>query len=83
MTANAELLARNTRRREELERLNTKVLLDYLAWARKFNGSYTPNDCYYFTVEQIKTVLATREHVPNRHERRRLRQEEAKRKKHR
>lgn len=68
----------------ELEQLHTRELLDYLNLARKFNGFYSPWGKYGgYSFEQIKTVLATREHIPNKAEARRARQEQARMKKHR
>ena len=84
MTANHNALHRNLFRQRELEALKTSVLLDYLKWTRRFNGFYSPWDGPGgYTTEQIKAVLATREHIPNRQERRANRQAEAKRRKHR
>ena len=68
----------------DLAELTTKELLDYLKWSRKFNGIYSPWDGPGgYTTTEIKAVLATREHVPNRAERKLICQAEAKAKKHR
>lgn len=71
---------------EKLEDLSTKTLLSYLGSARRLGGSYNP---YYdsgyapswsrsFTIAEIKAVLTTREHIPNKLERRTIRQQKAK-----
>jgi hypothetical protein len=69
---------------EHLKSLHTWQLMYYLKRARRLNGLYRPWDGHRgYTVEQIKEVLATREHIPNKAERRKARQELAHRKKHR
>ena len=69
---------------ERLEKLTTRELLDYLKQCRKFNGSYSPWDYGDgYTMAQIKAVLATREHIPNKAESRKKRQDQAWGKKHR
>jgi len=67
-----------------LTKVHTKKLLKYLEQARACGGSYTPNDWQtVYTVEELKKELATREHVPNKDECRKLRQQCAKEKRHR
>ena len=68
---------------EYLDRLHTRELLDYLKHARKYNGTYTDNGVHYHSVAEIKAVLATREHVPNKAESKKARQAQARAKKHR
>lgn len=55
---------------DHLNTLHTRELLDYLERARGGNSPYS--------VERIKDVLATREHIPNRQERKEQRQAEGK-----
>ena len=69
--------------RAYLDRLHTRELLDYLKQSRKYNGSYSANGVHYHSTEEIKAVLATREHIPNKVERKQARQEQARAKKHR
>ena len=68
---------------ENLKETPTKQLLQLLNSARACGGSFDPTDCgcYYITVKQIKTELATREHVPNKKEARVVRQFNAKHRK--
>jgi hypothetical protein len=65
---------------EHLNSLDTRELLMYLKYARKFGGRYSPwcHDEYYST-DEIKDELATREHIPNKQEAKKIRQERAKR----
>ena len=68
----------------DLNNLTTRELLHYLKMARKFRGFYSPWDGVGgYTSEEIKEVLATREHIPNKAESKAIRQAEAKRKKNR
>lgn len=69
--------------RAYLESLRTRELLVYLERARKYNGTYTDNGVHYHSVEEIKSVLARREHIPNKVESKKARQEQARAKKHR
>ena len=72
-----------------IKELDTKTLLSYLDSCRRLGGSfnpyydsgYSPKDSPVFTYEQIKEELATREHIPNKQERRKIRQEKFKNKK--
>lgn len=67
-----------------LEELTTRELLNYLKRSRKFRGFYSPcDDGVGYSSEQIKKVLATREHLPNKAEAKKKRQAEAREKKHR
>lgn len=67
---------------EGYESLSTYELLYYLASTRRFRGfAYLGEPDAggpYLTKEGIKRVLATREHVPNKAERRQARQLKAK-----
>ncbi len=68
----------------DLNNLSTRELLQYLDWARKFNGWYSPFDNGTgYTTDEIKAVLATREHIPNKAEAKVARQAEARQKRHR
>lgn len=59
---------------------HTRVLLDYLKHARACGGWYSPWDSDTgYTIEELKAELATRPHVPNKAEAKRIRQEKAKR----
>jgi hypothetical protein len=61
-----------------LQKQNTKKLLSYLEHARACGFSYSPFDGdVYFSIEDIKAVLATREHMPNKKEARAIRQKRA------
>ena len=66
-----------------LGNVRTRILLDWLAKSRKFGGKYTPNDHHYFTTEEIKKELNTREHIPRGKEAKELRKEKARAKRHR
>jgi hypothetical protein len=65
-----------------LEGLDTRELLLYLREARRFPFGFDP---FYdghgegFTIDEIKSVLSTREHIPSKREGKRLRRERAKR----
>jgi hypothetical protein len=65
--------------KEILKNEPTRVLLQWLNIARKCNG-YDP---FYdglgdvFTIEEIKTELATREHIPNKKEAKEMRKQRA------
>lgn len=68
---------------EYLKRCHTRVLMKYRDACCKFNGYYDivgDNSGCCVTKEQVKTELATREHIPNKIEAKKLRQERAKRK---
>ena len=77
--------------KDELNNLTTKELLVYLATARTYRWSfnpyydsgYAPKWSHWFTIDEIKEVLSTRERIPNKIERRRIRQEKFKQKKNR
>ena len=60
--------------------LHTKVLLRYLDKARKCGGFYSPGykGGHGYSMEMLKAELATREHVPNKVEAKKIRQEKAK-----
>jgi len=66
---------------EELKQIPTKVLLKYLKRSRKCGSSFwSPYDNGVgWTTEQLKEELATREHIPNKLETKKLRQQAAKR----
>jgi len=60
-----------------IENMPTRQLLEYLRRARKFGGWYSPhgaNARFGYGIRQLKTELATREHVPNKLEARAKRQ---------
>jgi len=62
---------------QPLKELHTRVLLRYLHKARACGGYYSP--CYpecscSYSAEEIKSVLATREHVSNKKEAKLIRQ---------
>lgn len=69
-----------------LKTLHTKELLGLLQSARKCGGGYNLfydsgyafEGSKWYTIDEIKEELATREHVPNKSERRKIRQEKAK-----
>lgn len=56
--------------------------MKWLERSRKFGGKYSPNDFHYFTTEEIKAELATREHIPKGKEAKELRRQKARAKKH-
>lgn len=72
----------------DLDRIHTKVLLGWLAAARRCGGSVDPYHdgsgsstivaARRVSVDELKTELATREHIPNREEARTIRQARAK-----
>lgn len=74
-----------------LKTLHTKELLDLLQSARECNGAYNPfyDDGYalegskWYTIDEIKSELSTREHIPNKAEAKRIRQEKHKQKQNR
>ena len=73
-----------SRPKPSLDRLSTRELMEYLQWCRKFNGWYSPWDGVGgYTTAEVKAVLATREHIPNKAEARVKRQALARAKKHR
>ncbi len=66
---------------EYLQRLHTRQLLGLLQRCRQMPYGYDvfENDTpFYITGAQVKQVLATREHIPNKQEAKKLRQERAK-----
>jgi hypothetical protein len=69
---------------KSLDDLTTRELLDYLRRSRKNGAFYSPYDNGVgYSSDQIKKVLATREHIPNKAEAKKERQDEAWSKKHR
>lgn len=77
MTWNAE---------EWLKKQHTRELLKLLDRTRKFGGYYDISENHQgfcITDSQIKAILATREHIPNKKETRERRQKIAKNKKNR
>lgn len=75
-----ELLRALTRVKRSLGPVHTRQLLDYLKHARACGGWYSPWDgSTGYTIEELKAELATREHVPNKAEAKRIRQDKAKR----
>lgn len=63
----------------DLKTIHTKVLLNWLKGARR--GCYygTENEVPSNWMDSLKTELATRPHIPNKKEGKKLRQEAAKR----
>jgi hypothetical protein len=84
-TISPRIRERSMSNKPDLNDLSTRELLSYLNWTRKFNGWYSPWDNGQgYTTEEIKAVLATREHIPtSAAERKAARQAEAKRKRNR
>ena len=71
-------------KKEWLEKQTTMQLLMLLQYTRKFGGWVSPwGNRDGFTAEEIKEILATREHIPNKKEAKKTRQEKAKIKKYR
>lgn len=64
---------------KDLTKIHTKVLLDWLNHARKCGGSYSPSGTYVdvFSIDELKAELATREHIPNKEEAKKIRQQKA------
>ena len=76
----AELLYALKRIKRSLAPVHTRQLLDYLKHARACGGWYSPWDgSTGYTIEELKAELETREHVPNKAEAKRIRQDKAKR----
>ncbi|HET8688688.1 MAG TPA: hypothetical protein VFM18_18895 [Methanosarcina sp.] len=68
---------------EYLKTLHTRQLMAIRQKCHKFNGYYDiceNNSPCVVTISQVKAELATREHVPNKHEARKIRQAKAKKK---
>ena len=74
---------------ETVSKLSTRLLLKKLNYLRKFQSLYLQNydfglvkDLHRYTIEEIRQILkdelATREHVPNKIEARKIRQMKAK-----
>ena len=63
-----------------LEDMHTKELMSLLGSSRRHGIAYVKCD-EYFTRNEIKAVLDTREHIPNKAERKYERQQKAKQKK--
>ena len=65
--------------RDYLESLHTKQLLKLLKEARGCYGYYTSEDelisDYGYSMNDLKAILATREHIPNKLEAKRIRKE--------
>ncbi|MCA1026980.1 hypothetical protein LCM23_12840 [Cytobacillus kochii] len=74
-----------------LKTLHTKELLRLLHSARHCGGSYNPfyengyafQGSKWYTIDEIKKELATREHIPNKEEAKKIRQEKHKMKQNR
>lgn len=67
----------------DLSKKHTKVLLQWLASARRCGGSFDVCDNggmpdTSVSIEQLKEELAKREHVPNKIEAKKIRQQKAK-----
>lgn len=71
-----------------LKTLRTKELLSLLQSARHCNGSYNPfydngyalEGSKWYTINEIKNELSKREHIPNKAEAKKIRQEKYKKK---
>lgn len=65
-----------------LSEMTTRELMRWLGQTRKFGGGFDPTNCggagAWVTAEEIKAVLATREHIPNKREGQVLRRAKAK-----
>ena len=71
---------------KQLNEIPTRDLMLMLANSRVHNGKYCPyypNTGELVTTEEIKRELATREHIPNKKESMKIRQDAAKAKKNR
>jgi hypothetical protein len=68
---------------EEIKQRHAKQLLKELRRMRARLDMYHEDDAALQYVAQLKAELATREHVPNKQEARRNRQDKAKRRRHR
>ena len=64
-----------------LSKIPTRRLLNYLNHARACGGSYdiTNNHCsdMVVSIDELKAELVTREHIPNKKEAKKIRQEKA------
>lgn len=83
MVHKAEKLMEKVQRFLHLSKQHTKVLLKWLEKARSCGVHGHRDHGYCYSVEEIKKELAKREHVPNKAEAKKLRQELAKKKKNR
>lgn len=73
----------NEQNRWLLENASTRELMKCLDFCHKFKGQYGPSDSAYgpfMTLDEVKTELAKREHIPNKVEAKKVRQEKAKQK---
>lgn len=76
---------------EYLKTLTTKELMGLLQSARKCGGSYNPfydsgsapKGSRRYTIEEIKNELATKPHIPNKIEAKKIRQDKQKAKQNR
>jgi hypothetical protein len=69
---------------KSLKNYHTKQLKKMLSLSYKFNGVYIPSgEVCGFESDEIRAELNTREHVPNKIEARRMRQEKARSRKNR
>ena len=64
-----------------LEKKTTKELIKWKDYCYKFSGEYSPSETGppYYSIEEIKLELSKREHIPNKQESKKIRQEKAKR----
>ncbi len=84
MTSVIELTYKKPDRRPSLKKFHTRQLLDIIDHCRACGGIYQPYDMgVYYEFEEIKSELDTREHIPNKQEAKRIRQEKAKAKRNR
>jgi hypothetical protein len=68
----------------KLEKMPTRQIMHYMQRARECRNDFYSLSGYsygepFYTIEEMKKVLATREHVPNKKEAKALRRERAKR----
>ncbi len=79
-----ELSYKKPVRKPSLKSFHTRQLLDILNGARRCGGTYNPYGMgVYYNLDEIKTELETREHIPNKQEAKKIRQEKAKAKRNR
>jgi hypothetical protein len=70
------------RKRFNLKKVETRKLMQYLSIAR-IHGYFEVGNFPDVSIDELKAELATREHIPNKQEARKIRQEKAFAKKHR
>lgn len=73
-------------KQEYLKSIETRQLMSWRERAYACGGNYTPfnphsNTAMFFSIEDLKAELSTREHIPNKKEAKVLRQTKAKERK--